>query len=252
MTIDKQKLQKLLWSEVASWKADCGEWKQNAEALGEFLGEKTVGEVAVELLAENERLTANVKLNLCDHPAVHWGDVDLLVASVSGTSQIELAKVHGCTPPNISRKIRRVKGRLGWREGMSVVEIRARAEQLRALASQGAVVTADLMAERDQLKAENEALRSDIQSWRLSIEAERNVHKLSLKGIQDELDRLKGLGFAEELAVLCKSAARYQWLREARSGYIEVVEWIGPHATGMTGEDLDSLLDAAMGMGGRS
>ncbi|CAI8803882.1 hypothetical protein [Pseudomonas zeae] len=58
MTIDKQKLQKLLWSEVASWKADCGEWKQNAEALGEFLGEKTVEEVALDLLAENERLTA--------------------------------------------------------------------------------------------------------------------------------------------------------------------------------------------------
>ncbi|MHB2060296.1 hypothetical protein [Pseudomonas monsensis] len=57
MTIDKQKLQKLLWSEVASWKADCGEWKQNAQALGEFLGEKTVEEVALELLADNERLT---------------------------------------------------------------------------------------------------------------------------------------------------------------------------------------------------
>ena len=56
MNIDKQKLQKLLWSEVASWKADCGEWKQNAEALGEFLGEKTVEEVALELLAENEAL----------------------------------------------------------------------------------------------------------------------------------------------------------------------------------------------------
>jgi hypothetical protein len=56
MSIDKQKLQKLLWSEVASWKADCGEWKQNAEALGEFLGEKTVEEVALELLAENEAL----------------------------------------------------------------------------------------------------------------------------------------------------------------------------------------------------
>lgn len=57
MTIDKQKLQKLLWSEVASWKADCAEWKQNTEALGEFLGEKTVEEVALELLAENERLS---------------------------------------------------------------------------------------------------------------------------------------------------------------------------------------------------
>jgi hypothetical protein len=56
MTIDKQKLQKLLWSEVASWKADCAEWKQNSEALGEFLGEKTVEEVALELLAENDSL----------------------------------------------------------------------------------------------------------------------------------------------------------------------------------------------------
>ncbi|WP_085637961.1 MULTISPECIES: hypothetical protein [unclassified Pseudomonas] len=59
MTIDKQKLQSLLWSEVASWKADCAEWKRSTEALQEFLGEKTVEEVALELLAENERLTAS-------------------------------------------------------------------------------------------------------------------------------------------------------------------------------------------------
>lgn len=56
MNIDKQKLQSLLWSEVAAWKANCGEWKQSTEALGEFLGEKTVEEVALELLAENKRL----------------------------------------------------------------------------------------------------------------------------------------------------------------------------------------------------
>ena len=59
MTIDKQKLQSLLWSEVAAWKADCAEWKRNTEALQEFLGEKTVEEVALELLAENERLSAS-------------------------------------------------------------------------------------------------------------------------------------------------------------------------------------------------
>ena len=106
MTIDKQKLQKLLWAEAASYRADCADWKRNTEALDEFLGEKTVGEVALELLAENE------------------------------------------------------------------------------------------------------ALR--------------------------------------------KSSGRYEWLRQSRSGYIEVVEWIGPHATGMTGEDLDALLDAAMGQGERS
>ncbi|WP_460061044.1 hypothetical protein [Pseudomonas sp. S2_A05] len=57
MTIDKQKLQKLLWAEAASYRADCADWQRNTEALQEFLGEKTVEEVALELLAENERLT---------------------------------------------------------------------------------------------------------------------------------------------------------------------------------------------------
>ncbi|SDS98332.1 hypothetical protein [Pseudomonas granadensis] len=57
MTIDKQKLQKLLWAEAASYRADCADWKRNTEALQEYLGEKTVEEVALELLAENERLT---------------------------------------------------------------------------------------------------------------------------------------------------------------------------------------------------
>jgi len=57
MTIDIQKLQKLLWAEAASFRADCADWKRNTEALQEFLGEKTVEEVALELLAENERLT---------------------------------------------------------------------------------------------------------------------------------------------------------------------------------------------------
>jgi len=57
MNIDKQKLQKLLWAEAASYRADCANWKRNTEALQNFLGEKTVEEVALELLAENERLT---------------------------------------------------------------------------------------------------------------------------------------------------------------------------------------------------
>ncbi|MGY2337953.1 hypothetical protein ACW9HW_01725 [Pseudomonas sp. SDO5532_S415] len=57
MTIDKQKLQKLLWAEAASYRTDCADWKRNTEALQDFLGEKTVEEVALELLAENERLT---------------------------------------------------------------------------------------------------------------------------------------------------------------------------------------------------
>ncbi|EJN36328.1 hypothetical protein [Pseudomonas sp. GM80] len=57
MTIDKQKLQKLLWAEVGAYRTGSPEWTQNLEALHEFLGERTVEEVALELLAENERLT---------------------------------------------------------------------------------------------------------------------------------------------------------------------------------------------------
>ena len=56
MSIDKQKLQKLLWAEAASYRADCADWKRNTEALQDFLGEKTVEEVALKLLAENNRL----------------------------------------------------------------------------------------------------------------------------------------------------------------------------------------------------
>ncbi|TWC17145.1 hypothetical protein FBY06_1187 [Pseudomonas sp. SJZ085] len=56
MTIDKQKLQKLLWAEVAAWSASSSDWLSNSEALEEFLGKQTLGEVALELLAENEAL----------------------------------------------------------------------------------------------------------------------------------------------------------------------------------------------------
>lgn len=62
MTIDKQKLQKLLWAEAASFRADCADWKRNTEALDEFLGEKTVVEVALELLAENVRLCEDLHM----------------------------------------------------------------------------------------------------------------------------------------------------------------------------------------------
>ncbi|NMY22821.1 hypothetical protein [Pseudomonas sp. WS 5410] len=54
MSIDKEKLKVLLWAEAASYRADCTDWKRNTVALDEFLGEKTVVEVALELLAENE------------------------------------------------------------------------------------------------------------------------------------------------------------------------------------------------------
>ncbi|WP_055134572.1 hypothetical protein [Pseudomonas mediterranea] len=66
MTIDKIKLQKLLWAEAASFRADCADWQRNTEALQEFLGAKTVEEVALELLAENERLAAGGQLLVRD------------------------------------------------------------------------------------------------------------------------------------------------------------------------------------------
>lgn len=58
MDIDKEKLKGLLWAEAASYRADCADWKRNTEALDDFLGEKTVGEVALELLAESDRLVS--------------------------------------------------------------------------------------------------------------------------------------------------------------------------------------------------
>lgn len=56
MTIDKQKLQKLLWAEVAAWSVSAPDWPETTEALSEFLGKQTLEEVALELLAENEAL----------------------------------------------------------------------------------------------------------------------------------------------------------------------------------------------------
>ena len=61
MTIDKQKLQKLLWAEAAPFRADCADWKRNTEALQDFLGEKTVEEVALELLADTEVLRKDLE-----------------------------------------------------------------------------------------------------------------------------------------------------------------------------------------------
>jgi len=61
MSIDKQELQKLLWAEAASYRADCADWKRNTEALQEFLGEKTVEEVALELLADTETLSKDLE-----------------------------------------------------------------------------------------------------------------------------------------------------------------------------------------------
>jgi hypothetical protein len=146
MTIDKQKLQKLLWAEAASFRADCADWKRNTEALQEFLGEKTLEEVALELLAENDRLSASPERQIIRAAVTE---------AVKGIAEAATADAKAGT-----------------------------------------------LKEIEQLKAECEALRKD--------------------------------------------ADRYRWLQHGHSGHIEVVEWIGPHAAGMIGDDLDALVDAAM------
>lgn len=73
MDIDKEKLKGLLWAEAASYRADCTDWKRNTEALQDFLGEKTVEEVALELLVENEALRQSV----ADHKSCIASDSEL-------------------------------------------------------------------------------------------------------------------------------------------------------------------------------
>ncbi|MGY4817987.1 hypothetical protein ACVNP3_18820 [Pseudomonas chlororaphis subsp. piscium] len=56
MNVDKEKLKSLLWSVVASWKAEDGDLQRHTAALDELLGDKTVEEVALLLIEENEAL----------------------------------------------------------------------------------------------------------------------------------------------------------------------------------------------------
>ncbi|WP_313048103.1 hypothetical protein [Pseudomonas soli] len=61
MTIDKQKLQPLLWSVVASWRAGSDALERHTDALDKFLGDSTVEEVALGLLDEISQLIARVR-----------------------------------------------------------------------------------------------------------------------------------------------------------------------------------------------
>lgn len=61
MTVDKKKLQPLLWSVVASWRSGSDALERHTDALDEFLGETTVEEVALGLLDEISQLTARVR-----------------------------------------------------------------------------------------------------------------------------------------------------------------------------------------------
>ncbi|UVL26798.1 hypothetical protein [Pseudomonas donghuensis] len=52
MNIDKAKLQPLLWAVVGAWRAGDQDLQVHTDALDELLGENTVEEVALQLLAE--------------------------------------------------------------------------------------------------------------------------------------------------------------------------------------------------------
>jgi len=72
-----------------------------------------------------------------------------------------------------------------------------------------------------------------------------NAENAALRGQVEALQRGAGQ-LQEQNEALAKDAQRYRCLRHGRSGHIEVVEWVGPHATGMIGGDLDALVDTAM------
>lgn len=90
---------------------------------------------------------------------IHNSDVELLVRVAMGTSMVALAEEAGCTPPNIARKVKRIKERLSWTAGMTVEQIRQRAGAVKLAGRSTGPEVLKLIVERDQLKAEVEALR---------------------------------------------------------------------------------------------
>jgi hypothetical protein len=93
MIIDKQKLQKLLWAEAASYRADCADWKRNTEALQEFLGEKTVEEVALESLVENKRLDEDLTFEKSQCEATLQAHSKLTEATIRAERERDQLKV---------------------------------------------------------------------------------------------------------------------------------------------------------------
>jgi hypothetical protein len=90
---------------------------------------------------------------------IHNSDVELLVRAAMGTSMVALAEEAGCTPPNIARKVKRIKERLSWTAGMTVEQIRQRAGAVKLAGRSTGPEVLKLIVERDQFKAEVERLR---------------------------------------------------------------------------------------------
>ncbi|UUT22131.1 hypothetical protein [Pseudomonas sp. T8] len=128
MTIDKEKLKSLLWSVVASWKAEDDDLQRHTAALDEHLGDKTVEEVALQLIAENERLK-----------------------TLRSTTERDLAQ---------ELEVWR-KGPSCWSCG-DTGDVHDMAGEWRGKCDCNAAKLIDAASDRDQLKAENEALRKAI------------------------------------------------------------------------------------------
>lgn len=172
MIIDKSKLQPLLLAVVGAWKAGDQDLHLRTDALDAFLGETTVEEVALGLLAE-----------------------------------IEQDEMH-----------------------------------LRAFGS----VAETAVAERDQLKAENEALRKVISqsaaSCGAAVSVECTLEFMSI--LPAEIDSV--------LAALRKDAERYRWLRQASATDGEYTHgvcidlWENGCGFEVTLEEADAAVDTAM------
>lgn len=124
--------------------------------------------------------------------------------------------------------------------------------EVKRLVEQGSLppIVATLIAEIEILKAGGQLLigdRNELLVERHELRAEIAGLKTGYEAYEQTVKELRA-----EVEALRKDAERYRWLHHGHSGYIEVVEWIGPHATGMTGEDLDALIDAAMSKGEQS
>ncbi len=110
---------------------------------------------------------------------IHQSDVELLLRVVTGTSMVALAEEAACTPPNIARKVKRIKERLSWTPCMTVEQIRQRAGAVRLAGRSTGPEVLKLIVERDQLKAENAGLRTGYEAYeRMNAELKAEVEKL--------------------------------------------------------------------------
>ncbi|QHF28557.1 hypothetical protein [Pseudomonas sp. R32] len=157
MNIDKAKLQPLLWAVVGAWRAGDQDLHLRTDALDGFLGEHTVEEVALGLLAEVERLEG------CE-------EVLRNLVSYVGADAYSASEV---APEVFARKIM---------DGINILN-----DPLAQLAEKRG-------AERDQLAADNESLRGSCKAMGLDmgkLTRERNSFRRSAEKLKAENEVLR-------------------------------------------------------------